>query len=257
MNHENMLELLPFRANGTLSNDQSKQVDEHLAGCPDCRQELENTHLAASIYAAHPSPDQLWQLAEGEEFAPVVAQHAAACASCAEELAMIRDSQAALAPETPAKTEGKVVRGPWGKSPLLRFALAAGLALAVLGPVLLMLSKGGTQVAGKVVDLPVAVMRGGDPEPADLKVVHQADGRITLTLGANKPGIWTGVNDVVVELIDEAGRELLRKRLSVDVRIGAVQIPLDAGKLPLGVVTVSVYSVERELLAETRFQVEP
>ncbi len=261
MNCENMLEYLPFRANGTLSGEEKTQVDAHLAGCDACRRELETTHRAAEIYAAHPSPDELWRLAVGETVNAAITTHAASCASCAEELAMIREGQAALAEaDATAAAPQKVVRGPWSRSPVVRYALAAGLALAVLGPVLLTVTKGGrgrTQVAGRVIDLPVEVMRGGTEAPSELITVSRAEPQVTLTLGANKPAIWTGVNLVVVVLTDEAGRELKRQSVTMDNRIGAVQLPVKTALLPLGLVTITAYTQEREALAETQFRVVP
>ncbi|MGZ8190839.1 MAG: zf-HC2 domain-containing protein [Methylococcaceae bacterium] len=38
--HDFVLELLPWYANGTLSPDEKAQVDQHLPSCPDCRQQL-------------------------------------------------------------------------------------------------------------------------------------------------------------------------------------------------------------------------
>lgn len=261
MNCENMLEYLPFRANGTLSGEKKTQVDAHLAGCDACRRELEATHLAAEIYAAHPSPDELWQLAMGEPVSAAITTHTASCASCAEELAMIQDSQATLTEaDVSAAAPHNVVRGPWSRSPMVRYALAAGLALAVLGPVLLTLTKGGhggSQVAGRVIDLPVEVMRGGAETPSELMTVSRAEPRVTLTLGANKPALWTGFNLVVVVLTDEAGRELKRQSVTMDNRIGAVQLPVKTADLPLGRVTITAYTQEREPLAETQFRVVP
>lgn len=261
MNCENMLEYLPFRANGTLSEAEAKQVDEHLRSCASCRQELEKTHLAAAIYAAHPSPDQLWQLAAGEPVSPAVSAHATGCASCAEEVAMIRESQKTLADAETKAAPGRVVRGPWLKTPALRFALAAGLALAVLGPVLLMVWKGTdstTVVASNQLKLEILVSRGTEPEEptADLSALHQSKGRGTLSLTSSN---FADLHDVMVHLYDEQGNQVGMARGSLDTRLGVMQATFDVAKLPVGIIEVEVFTVDedREPLGSTRFRVEP
>ena len=47
MNHQEIIELLPWYANSTLSEDERKRVEMHLADCQECAQEL------ASLSAVH------------------------------------------------------------------------------------------------------------------------------------------------------------------------------------------------------------
>lgn len=60
--HEQIVALLPWRANGTLSPAETALVEQHLAVCPDCRAELEQCQaLAAAVQDNTAS----WQPAPG------------------------------------------------------------------------------------------------------------------------------------------------------------------------------------------------
>ncbi len=269
MNCDNAMELLPWRANGSLAEVERRELDEHLSGCPACQREMAETRLAAEIYAAHPTADQLYDLVAGKA-APsgseLIERHVASCSTCAEELSMIRDSQGLLADaeERDRRREGSVVRGPWGVRSLaparswVPLALAAAMALAVLGPVVVWVSSHsgwGTPavMAAKTVDLPVQILRGGEPEPATPPVIRRGDGPLVLHL--HNQG-WDLAPGVTVELIDEAERLTLVPQEQVEQGPGAVRVRIDAGKLPLGLVTVSVLDAERQPRGEASFRVE-
>lgn len=265
MNCENAMELLPWRANCTLSEGERQALDEHLSGCQACRQELEETRIAAEIFGAHPTADELYDLAAETLAASrkdLIEQHVASCSTCAEEVAMIRDSQGLLADDEARehRRAGSVVRGPWQTRSWVPLALAAALALAVLGPVWIWVASrtGGPEtVASKTLDLPIAVVRGEGPDqpgPAPLPAVRRGDGEVTLYLHADDWALEPGVS---VELTDEAGRVTAVPRDQVEQSAGAVHARVDAVKLPPGVVTVTVLNVDRETLGETRFRVEP
>lgn len=56
---EHWEELLSARLDGPLTQEETQQLDEHLASCPRCRQyarELEETHKALQDWAAEPPP---------------------------------------------------------------------------------------------------------------------------------------------------------------------------------------------------------
>jgi anti-sigma factor RsiW len=48
--HQNVQELLPWFLNGTLQGEEAVKVEEHLRGCPGCREELECLRVMQSEY---------------------------------------------------------------------------------------------------------------------------------------------------------------------------------------------------------------
>ena len=48
--HQNVQELLPWFLNGTLQGEEAAKVEEHLRGCPGCREELECLRVMQSEY---------------------------------------------------------------------------------------------------------------------------------------------------------------------------------------------------------------
>ncbi len=258
------MELLPWRANGSLSEGERQDLDEHLSRCPACREELEQTRLAAQIYGAHPTADELYDLA-GEALAPskkeLIERHVAACSTCAEEVAMIRDSQALLAgdDERERRRAGSVVQGPWALKSWVPVAMAAAVALAVLGPVWIwMASRSGSEetalTASKTLDLPIEIVRGTEPGTASLQAVRQGDETVALHLHANG---WALEPGVTVELRDEAGRVTIVPAERVEQSADAVRVLIEPGALPAGIITVTVLNADRETRGETRFRVEP
>ena len=146
--------MLPWLLNGTLDNDERRQVLAHLATCETCRQDLADTRLAAEIFDQHPPAEAILALAWDETPQGIdpalLEEHLASCPRCAAELELARMSRQleedervvpltrrttpAPAP-APAKTTGW--RG-WKSA-----ALAAGLAGVVA-------SAGWFQTAGRV-----------------------------------------------------------------------------------------------------------
>ncbi len=139
MNCETAIELLPWYLNGTLEEQEQRDVREHLAGCERCRQALAETRLAWRIYDQHLPTEALVALAWGEkpegQDPSVVERHLQSCPQCSAELELVRTSRAleeedggrvALFPGARRTTEtsARPVRsGGWRSA-----ALAAGLA---------------------------------------------------------------------------------------------------------------------------------
>jgi len=153
MNCRTAVELLPWLLNGTLKGEERRGVLEHLEECAECRQELVEIRDAGVLYQAHPGADELWAHAAGEISDParaeLLATHLTLCRSCAEEVALIRESRTTLGGEpagraTPAaappsgqapgdRPGGKLLAGPWSVRRWQNLALAASLAAALLG----------------------------------------------------------------------------------------------------------------------------
>jgi hypothetical protein len=153
MTHDHVIETLPWLVNGTLAEGERSEVEEHLAGCPDCRAELALTRDAFELYAVHLPPAVLVVYAEtppGDRLTidgvtvdrRSVDAHLAHCDDCREELEMVRDSRAALGAEEVAPAEGEAVL-PFVRRPAetaaaapgrgwMPVALAASLLLAVV-----------------------------------------------------------------------------------------------------------------------------
>ena len=136
MNCEHAVELLPWLLNGTLGQDERRQVREHLMGCEACRQALADTRLAWKAFDQHLPPEALVALAWGETptgIDPALAElHLASCPECAAELELVRtgrhleedDRIAVLTPR--ARPSSPVARPSW--TGWRAAALAAGLA---------------------------------------------------------------------------------------------------------------------------------
>src|SRR5215218_3341597 len=101
MNCETATELLPWFLNGTLDESERREVREHLASCPSCRQALEDTRLAWTVYDQHIPSEALVALAWGQvpEGSPegydpdVLDRHLQSCPECAAELELVRTSR--------------------------------------------------------------------------------------------------------------------------------------------------------------------
>ena len=70
MNHQEIIELLPWYANSTLSENERRRVETHLAGCQDCAQELaslsavRNAVIELGDQVPAPSPRQFNRAAQ-------------------------------------------------------------------------------------------------------------------------------------------------------------------------------------------------
>jgi len=139
MNCEQAIEVLPWHLNGTLGEDEKKEIREHLAACERCRQALADTRLAWEIFDQHIPAGALVAHAAGEEpdgIAPgVLEDHLATCPECAAELELVRISRGlaeddAVALMAPRSEHARVAALPVRSAGLRwrRAALAAGLA---------------------------------------------------------------------------------------------------------------------------------
>ena len=54
---------LPWMVNGTIDAAERARLEEHLSGCAACRQELDETRRAASVFGAHLPTSALIDLA--------------------------------------------------------------------------------------------------------------------------------------------------------------------------------------------------
>lgn len=145
MNCDQAIEYLPWLLNGSLEDDETKAVRDHLAGCASCRQALADTRRAWEIFDQHIPAATLVAHAAGEDldgFDPALLEdHLATCPECAAELELVRmsrglsedDTVAILAPQpprAPAAPLAPVTSRPASRTGnrWRRAALAAGLA---------------------------------------------------------------------------------------------------------------------------------
>lgn len=141
MNCSTVTELLPWVLNGTLDAEERRQVEDHLAACESCREELRQTRVAGAVYGAHPPPQALVDHAAGRPPAEIPAEllsrHLATCPTCIEEVALLRQSHALAASEEEIGVDppgATVVVGPWSVQRWRHLALAASIAgLVALG----------------------------------------------------------------------------------------------------------------------------
>ena len=124
---EHVKELLPWYLNRTLSVTESSLVAEHLAECPECRDELEATSRVAWIHERHIPAGALTDYAFGTNLTgrerTVLERHLAHCERCREDLATaqeVAEVRLELAP-------------PSGGPAWWPLAMAASLAILVLG----------------------------------------------------------------------------------------------------------------------------
>jgi hypothetical protein len=130
-------ERLPWLLNGTLGDEESRSVREHVRGCAACRRELEEVRQAARVFGAHLPAQTLVDLAWDRAIAPADAdlarRHLESCAACADELALVRASRQAEAESAAAAPmEHTVVPFPIRAARRPALARYAGLAASVL-----------------------------------------------------------------------------------------------------------------------------
>ena len=143
MTCQQIVELLPWHARGTLDAAERQRIEEHLESCRDCRAELGEVDAATLLFGGHPSADQILDHARAAPAAPrdLIEAHLAGCAACAEELAMALESRAAMdRAETPtaagaAADVARVVplRRPAAPPPLWRAAAVAAALIGLIG----------------------------------------------------------------------------------------------------------------------------
>lgn len=168
-NCEDARGMIPWLLNGSLEEGERHQVLQHLAGCDVCRQDVEDTRLAAAIFDRHLPTATILALAWGETpsgIEPAVLQeHLAECPACAAELELVRmsrrleeDEEERIVPLA-RRTPPAPIRSWHGWKAA---ALAAGLAGTVA-------FAGWFQTAGRVETLEERLAGGGEvvaPAPA-------------------------------------------------------------------------------------------
>ncbi len=130
---DDVIERLPWLANGTLAAEEEAAVRAHLEGCPSCRRELAATIEEGRLFGAHPATETLVAMAYGELDPAArrrVEGHLEGCEACRDELAL---AAAGAGLESVAPTPG-VEAGPRRPPRTTLWALAASFAaLALLG----------------------------------------------------------------------------------------------------------------------------
>lgn len=137
MDCQRAIELLPWYLNGTLEADERSQLEEHLTRCDGCQAELREAETAQVLFGGHPPTGLLVDYAF-ERSGPateILEAHLSGCESCAEELAMLRDSRAELARGRPPERRAEIVpfRQPAEISPLWRAAAVAAAVVGLIG----------------------------------------------------------------------------------------------------------------------------
>lgn len=128
LSHQECWELLPWHANGTLEPDEAARVEEHLAACTICREELRACReLAASLPGAAADPDPEPGLAR--VLARIEAEAAAGGRPLRrrDDRARLRDRWRALLAATPRPVRAALAAQAAALAAFaLAFALAAG-----------------------------------------------------------------------------------------------------------------------------------
>jgi len=89
-----IIELLPWFLNGSLSPDEDRQLRGHLKDCDRCRAELGEVLFAAKMFSTHPETAALVELVFDPPSADrqALEQHLLLCPDCAEQVALLRRS---------------------------------------------------------------------------------------------------------------------------------------------------------------------
>jgi hypothetical protein len=126
--------LMPWLMNGSLAAAEAEGLRSHLASCAACRQEMEETRRAASVFDAHPAASAILDLASDRPLADaaLVRRHVEGCAECAEDLALARESLQST--EAGEMTAARVARPGILRWVALPATLAAGLVIGLAWP---------------------------------------------------------------------------------------------------------------------------
>jgi hypothetical protein len=92
-NCDDVTERLPWLLNGTLGDEESAAVREHLTRCASCRRALEDTRLAWEAFDQHLPTEEIVALAWGEPSNPALEEHLESCPRCTAELELARMSR--------------------------------------------------------------------------------------------------------------------------------------------------------------------
>lgn len=140
MNHDQVIELLPWLLNGTLGEGESQAVREHLATCDSCRRALDDTRLAWRVYDQHLPAEALVALAWGTGLpagldSAAVEGHLRSCPQCAADLELARTSRRLEEDDRIAVFPSPVVKAAPARSSASRGWRAAALAAGLAGVV--------------------------------------------------------------------------------------------------------------------------
>jgi hypothetical protein len=128
LNHEEVVERLPWLLNATLEGEELARVERHLETCAACRAERLRTEEAGRLFGLHPDAAELAGIAFGAEPEGPAALHLEVCAECREALALARAAAALEGePDAPAAPPPRARR-----TGRLAAAIAAGLAAVAL-----------------------------------------------------------------------------------------------------------------------------
>jgi anti-sigma factor RsiW len=271
--HDRTLELLPWLVNGTLEGDERREVEAHLASCPECRGELAATRQAYEVYAAHLPAAALtayvadpgapsWEVDGRPLERGLVEAHLAACGACRDEVEMLRAGLAAVDDDGAAApaTRGVLPFAP-RPAPAPRRAVPAWLPAALAASLLLAVLSGGgwyrsyhdlesaeRQVAAlrtaselaPVIEELYLGQRGDEPVSADpVRVDPEA------LLAFQVYGYWSDLErarDFSYRVVDASGRTVLRGEPTLRPKEtrSYLWIQLPAWELPAGDLTLEV-----------------
>ncbi|MCP4660775.1 MAG: zf-HC2 domain-containing protein [bacterium] len=136
MDCRQIIELLPWYLNGSLSPEEDRRVRGHLKDCAGCRAELGETLFAAKVFSAHPETAALVDLVFDPSGADRTAleHHLLLCPDCAEQVALLRRS---------ASLRGGRVRLPAPAPVAARRVSRVWRPIAIAASLLLVVSLGG------------------------------------------------------------------------------------------------------------------
>ena len=137
MNHDDVIELLPWLANGSLTDAEAATVRGHLQDCPSCREQLAETQFAGRLHAlAHPASDALAAHVLGDSTSAAEAEidrHLDVCDACRAETELARASLEATAQAPSMAAPGRATTSAW-------LFQAAAVAILALGATIAMLA---------------------------------------------------------------------------------------------------------------------
>lgn len=255
--HASIHELLPWYVAGTLDSSEERAFRDHLASCPECREEmkeLERLRAAAdehgaALFSEHPEAERLVAAVRGqapEEEAAEIRRHLAVCSTCAAEWKWI-------AGEAVARSRGPVA------APRARFASWAlactAVAAAVLATVVL-IAYGNRDRPYWGVDEFHTLASGERSEAAVRRIPRPSGGRpLHLVLEADLDAAAFPVN---VEITGPGGGEAYRdvvRRSELSEGL-YVSLLLDPARFPPGTYLARLVPAdERSVPVEFRFEI--
>jgi hypothetical protein len=143
MSCEWIAERLPWLLNQTLKPSERQAVEDHLAGCDSCRQELQETRDAARIFAQHIPHEVLVDFAFGQAHPFIseerIRQNLESCPACRDDLSLIRCSESRMYEEEDRPADGVAQRTflrSSRRARAVRWRRLAAVAATLVGTVL-------------------------------------------------------------------------------------------------------------------------